>query len=202
VAQFPLPADAAPAEADDEVLAQIALSRSEYELACEMLGRAPSDVELGMIGALWSEHCGYKHSRPLFHHFPTEDERILTNLGEENAGAIDIGGGLVAVMTIESHNHPSPIEPYEGAATGVGCTLRPLFATSAPPIALLYSPPSAPTAHRRNPTSAGRVVARRNIRLGRTRRILGGTTPGRAGRQSVPREVADGRLRRAGPRSS
>ena len=64
------PADAAPAEVDEDVLAQIALSRVEYERACDMLGRAPSDVELGMIGALWSEHCGYKHSRPLFHHFP------------------------------------------------------------------------------------------------------------------------------------
>ena len=104
---YPPPGDAQPADVDDEVLAQIALSRDEYERACEMLGRAPTDVELGMIGALWSEHCGYKHSRPLFHHFPTEDERILTNLGEENAGAIDIGDGWVAVMKIESHNHPS-----------------------------------------------------------------------------------------------
>ena len=85
---WPAPTGAPAAKVDDEVLAQIALSRREYELACQMLGRAPSDVELGMIGALWSEHCGYKHSRPLFHHFPTEDERILTTLGEENAGAI------------------------------------------------------------------------------------------------------------------
>ena len=135
----PPPADAAPAVATDEVLAQIALSRDEYALACEMLGRAPSDVELGMIGALWSEHCGYKHSRPLFHHFPTDGEHILTRLGEENAGAIDIGGGMVAVMKIESHNHPSAIEPYEGAATGVGGIVRDIFAMGAQPIALLDS---------------------------------------------------------------
>ena len=135
----PPPADAAPAVATDEVLAQIALSREEYALACEMLGRAPSDVELGMIGALWSEHCGYKHSRPLFHHFPTDGEHILTRLGEENAGAIDIGGGMVAVMKIESHNHPSAIEPYEGAATGVGGIVRDIFAMGAQPIALLDS---------------------------------------------------------------
>jgi len=159
VAQFPLPADAAPAEADDEVLAQIALSRSEYELACEMLGRAPSDVELGMIGALWSEHCGYKHSRPLFHHFPTEDERILTNLGEENAGAIDIGGGWVAVMKIESHNHPSAIEPYEGAATGVGGIVRDIFAMGAQPIALLDSLRFGPLEDRRNRRLCVGVVA-------------------------------------------
>ena len=126
-------------EIDDETLAQIALSRAEYHRACELLDRAPSDVELGMIGALWSEHCGYKHSRPLFHHFPTEGERILTALGDENAGAIDIGGGWVAVMKIESHNHPSAIEPYEGAATGVGGIVRDIFAMGAQPIALLDS---------------------------------------------------------------
>ena len=126
-------------EIDDETLAQIALSRAEYHRACELLDRAPTDVELGMIGALWSEHCGYKHSRPLFHHFPTEGERILTALGDENAGAIDIGGGWVAVMKIESHNHPSAIEPYEGAATGVGGIVRDIFAMGAQPIALLDS---------------------------------------------------------------
>ena len=133
------PANTAPAEVDDDVLAQIALSREEYDRACDMLGRAPSDVELGMIGALWSEHCGYKHSRPLFYHFPTESERTLTKLGDENAGAIDIGDDWVAVMKIESHNHPSAIEPYEGAATGVGGIVRDIFAMGAQPIALLDS---------------------------------------------------------------
>ena len=153
------PADAAPAEVDEDVLAQIALSRDEYERACDMLGRAPSDVELGMIGALWSEHCGYKHSRPLFHHFPTEDERILTNLGEENAGAIDIGDGWVAVMKIESHNHPSAIEPYEGAATGVGGIVRDIFAMGAQPIALLDSLRFGPLEDRRNRRLCVGVVA-------------------------------------------
>ena len=154
-----LPANAPPAQVDDEVLAQIALSRDEYELACEMLGRAPSDVELGMIGALWSEHCGYKHSRPLFHHFPTEGERILTNLGEENAGAIDIGNGWAAVMKIESHNHPSAIEPYEGAATGVGGIVRDIFAMGAQPIALLDSLRFGPLEDRRNRRLCTGVVA-------------------------------------------
>lgn len=124
-----------------------------------MLGRAPTDVELGMIGALWSEHCGYKHSRPLFHHFPTEDERILTNLGEENAGAIDIGDGWVAVMKIESHNHPSAIEPYEGAATGVGGIVRDIFAMGAQPIALLDSLRFGPLEDRRNRRLCVGVVA-------------------------------------------
>ena len=156
---YPAPADAQPADVDEEVLAQIALSRGEYERACDMLGRAPSDVELGMIGALWSEHCGYKHSRPLFHHFPTEDERILTNLGEENAGAIDIGDGWVAVMKIESHNHPSAIEPYEGAATGVGGIVRDIFAMGAQPIALLDSLRFGPLEDRRNRRLCTGVVA-------------------------------------------
>ena len=157
--RYPAPAHASPADIDADVLAQIALSRDEYERACDMLGRAPTDVELGMIGALWSEHCGYKHSRPLFHHFPTEDERILTNLGEENAGAIDIGDGWVAVMKIESHNHPSAIEPYEGAATGVGGIVRDIFAMGAQPIALLDSLRFGPLEDRRNRRLCVGVVA-------------------------------------------
>ncbi len=144
---------------DDETLAQIALSREEYVRACELLDRAPSEVELGMIGALWSEHCGYKHSRPLFHHFPTEGERILTALGDENAGAIDIGGGWVAVMKIESHNHPSAIEPYEGAATGVGGIVRDIFAMGAQPIALLDSLRFGPLEDARNRRLCMGVVA-------------------------------------------
>ena len=156
---YPAPTDAPAAEVDADVLAQIALSRDEYERACDMLGRAPSDVELGMIGALWSEHCGYKHSRSLFHHFPTEDERILTKLGDENAGAIDIGDGWVAVMKIESHNHPSAIEPYEGAATGVGGIVRDIFAMGAQPIALLDSLRFGPLEDRRNRRLCVGVVA-------------------------------------------
>ncbi len=151
--------DARQAEPDDEVLAQIALSRDEYRRACELLNRSPTDVELGMIGALWSEHCGYKHSRPLFHHFPTEGERILTRLGDENAGAIDIGDGWVAVMKIESHNHPSAIEPYEGAATGVGGIVRDIFAMGAQPIALLDSLRFGPLEDARNRRLCVGVVA-------------------------------------------
>ena len=117
-----------PTPVTDDILAQIALSRSEYELARQRLGREPTPVELGMIGALWSEHCGYKHSRPLFRYFPTDGPQILTTLGSENAGAVDIGDGWVVVMKIESHNHPSAIEPYEGAATGVGGIVRDIFA--------------------------------------------------------------------------
>ena len=131
---------------DDVTLQQIALSRAEYEEARARLGRDPTPVELGMIGALWSEHCGYKHSRPLFRHFPVEAPHILTELGGENAGAVDIGDGWVVAMKIESHNHPSAIEPYQGAATGVGGIVRDIFAMGARPIAILdslrFGPPS------------------------------------------------------------
>ena len=123
----------------EQALEQISMSRSEYDRACELLGRMPSKVELGMIGALWSEHCGYKHSRGLFRHFPTTGDRVVTALGAENAGAVDIGNDWIAVMKIESHNHPTAIEPYEGAATGVGGIVRDIFAMGAQPVALLDS---------------------------------------------------------------
>jgi len=144
---------------DDETLAQLALSREEYDEACKKLRRDPTDVELGMIGALWSEHCAYKHSRGLFHHFYTAGEHVLTTLGSENAGAIDIGSGWVAVMKIESHNHPSAIEPYEGAATGVGGIVRDIFAMGAQPVALLDSLRFGPLDDARNRRLCSRVVA-------------------------------------------
>src|SRR3972149_4377654 len=99
------------------VLDTIALSRDEYELIVSRLGREPTAVELGMFGALWSEHCGYKNSRPLLRMLPAEGAFVLPRRGEENAGPIDIGGGMCVVIKIESHNPPSAIEPYQGAAT-------------------------------------------------------------------------------------
>jgi phosphoribosylformylglycinamidine synthase II len=119
-------------------LAEVALTSEEYELAVNKLGRTPSRVELGIIGALWSEHCGYKTSKPLLERLPTEGPRVLQGPGE-NAGAVDIGDGLAAVFKIESHNHPSAIEPYQGAATGVGGILRDIFTMGARPVALLDS---------------------------------------------------------------
>tara|TARA_Y100001970_G_scaffold294257_1_gene449294 strand:- start:5301 stop:7499 length:2199 start_codon:yes stop_codon:yes gene_type:complete len=122
-----------------EELEKIAMSEEEYNLVVKRLKREPTNVELGMFSALWSEHCGYKHTRPLFHFFPTEGKRVLSKTGEENAGAIDLGDGDVAVFKVESHNHPSAVEPYEGAATGVGGILRDIFAMGMRPIALLDS---------------------------------------------------------------
>lgn len=123
----------------DETLKEIALSRAEYEVVVERLGREPEPLELGLFGALWSEHCGYKHSKPLLKLLPSKGSRLLVALGTENAGAVDIGDGLAIVMKIESHNHPSAVEPKQGAATGVGGIVRDIFAMGARPIALMNS---------------------------------------------------------------
>ncbi len=136
-------------EITPEVLAEVALTREEYDLVVEKLGRAPNEVELGMFGAMWSEHCGYKNSRPLLRLLPTEGPRIAQGPGE-NAGAVDIGDGLVAVFKIESHNHPSAVEPYEGAATGVGGIVRDIFTMGARPVAILDSLRFGPLTEQRN----------------------------------------------------
>jgi phosphoribosylformylglycinamidine synthase len=101
-----------------------------------VLGREPNEVELGMFGAMWSEHCAYKNSRPLLRTLPTTGRRVLVGPGE-NAGALDIGDGLAVIFKVESHNHPSAVEPYQGAATGVGGIIRDIFTMGARPIALL-----------------------------------------------------------------
>jgi phosphoribosylformylglycinamidine synthase len=122
-----------------ETLDEIALSRAEYGLIVDRLKREPNPVELGMFGALWSEHCGYKHSRALLRFLPSRSSRVLSRSGEENAGAVDIGDGLAVVFKVESHNHPSAVEPLQGAATGVGGIVRDILAMGARPIALLNS---------------------------------------------------------------
>ena len=133
-----------------EVLDEIALKPDEYEEIVRRLGREPNAVELGMFGALWSEHCGYKHSKQLLRTFPSESPYLLTAPGQENAGAIDIGDGLAAVIKVESHNHPSAIEPYQGAATGVGGIVRDILAMGARPIALMNSLRFGPLTEQQN----------------------------------------------------
>ena len=122
-----------------EALDELALSQAEYEAIVERLGREPNSLELGLFGSLWSEHCGYKHSKLLLRMFDTLSDRLLVEPGSENAGVVDIGDGWAVVMKVESHNHPSAIEPYEGAATGVGGIVRDIFAMGARPVALLNS---------------------------------------------------------------
>lgn len=117
---------------------KLGLTDSEYEKIQQILGRTPNYLELALFSVMWSEHCGYKHSRALLSRFPTEGKHVLQGPGE-NAGIIDIGDGQAIVMKIESHNHPSAIEPYQGAATGVGGILRDIFTMGARPIANLNS---------------------------------------------------------------
>ena len=133
-----------------EALDKVALSEREYSLIVQRLGREPTEVELGMFGSLWSEHCGYKHSKALLKILPSRGKDVLVGPGEENAGAIDIGDGHVLVMKMESHNHPSAVEPYQGAATGVGGIVRDIFAMGARPIALLNSLRFGPLTESRN----------------------------------------------------
>ena len=123
---------------NDAELAEVALTRTEYQHLATELGREPNRLELGIVGALWSEHCSYKTSKPLLRTLPTTGPHVIQGPGE-NAGAVDIGNGLACVFKIESHNHPSAIEPYQGAATGVGGILRDIFTMGARPIALLDS---------------------------------------------------------------
>ena len=140
------------------MLDDVALSQAEYQLIVDKLGREPTEVELGMFGSLWSEHCGYKHSKALLRQFPSKSKRVLVKPGEENAGVIDIGDGLVVIMKIESHNHPSAIEPYQGAATGVGGIVRDIFTMGARPIALMNSLRFGPLTDSRNRYLFGGVV--------------------------------------------
>src|SRR4051812_16171916 len=115
------------------------LTPEEYQKIEGILGRAPNYTELGIFSVMWSEHCSYKNSRPLLKTFPTKSPKILVGAGEENAGIIDIGDGLAIAFKIESHNHPSAVEPFQGAATGVGGIIRDIFTMGARPICSLNS---------------------------------------------------------------
>jgi phosphoribosylformylglycinamidine synthase subunit PurL len=121
-----------------EEIASEGIKPEEYQEIVKRLGRHPNKAELGMFGVMWSEHCCYKNSRPLLSQFPTTGERVLVGPGE-NAGVVDLGNGLQLAFKIESHNHPSAVEPFQGAATGVGGILRDIFTMGARPIAILNS---------------------------------------------------------------
>ncbi len=133
----PLPRAGDP-EVTPELVREHGLSEDEYARILEVLGRTPTYTELGVFSALWSEHCGYKNSKPLLRTLPTKAPWVLQGPGE-NAGVIDIGEGWAVAFKIESHNHPSAVEPYQGAATGVGGILRDVFTMGARPIAVLDS---------------------------------------------------------------
>ena len=151
------------------------LTEDEYRLVVQALGREPNPTELGMFGAMWSEHCAYKHSRPLLAGLPSDGSRVLVGPGE-NAGALDIGDGQAVVFKVESHNHPSAIEPYQGAATGVGGIIRDIFTMGARPIALLNSLRFGPLAAADDPSGRTDETA-----AARNRHLFGGVVAGIAG---------------------
>lgn len=122
-----------------ELVAKHNLTPDEFAAAKEILGRTPSYTELGIFSVMWSEHCSYKNTRPLLKTFPTKSPKILVGAGEENAGIIDIGDGLAIAFKIESHNHPSAVEPFQGATTGVGGIVRDIFTMGARPICAVNS---------------------------------------------------------------
>jgi phosphoribosylformylglycinamidine synthase II len=122
-----------------ELVAKHGLTPDEFAHVKQILGRDPSYTELGIFSVMWSEHCSYKNTRPLLKTFPTKSPKILVGAGEENAGIIDIGDGLAIAFKIESHNHPSAVEPFQGAATGVGGIVRDIFTMGARPVCALNS---------------------------------------------------------------
>lgn len=136
----------------------LGLTDDEAVRITELMGREPTDPELVMFSLMWSEHCSYKHSKPLLSGFPTTGPRVVMGPGE-NAGAVDIGDGLAIVFKVESHNHPSAVEPFEGAATGVGGIVRDIIAVGAKPIALLDSLRFGPLSSQRSRHLFTRAVA-------------------------------------------
>ncbi|HQW67694.1 MAG TPA: AIR synthase related protein, partial [Gemmatimonadales bacterium] len=121
-----------------EVVAEHKLNATEHAAILKLLGRAPTLTELGIFSALWSEHCSYKHTKPVLRRFPTEGAQVVQGPGE-NAGVLRLPEGWAVAFKIESHNHPSAVEPYQGAATGVGGILRDVFTMGARPVAVLNS---------------------------------------------------------------
>jgi len=126
-------------EVTPELVKEHGLSEEEYAKILKILGRVPTYTELGIFSVMWSEHCSYKNSIAQLKTLPRGGGKLLTEAGEENAGAVDIGDGLACVFKIESHNHPSAIEPYQGAATGIGGILRDIFTMGARPEATFNS---------------------------------------------------------------
>jgi phosphoribosylformylglycinamidine synthase subunit PurL len=124
--------------ADQRIYTQFGVTDHEYELICGFLGRKPNYTEIGVFSVMWSEHCSYKNSKPILKKFPVTGPRVLMGPGE-GAGIVDIGDNQAVVFKIESHNHPSAVEPYQGAATGVGGIIRDIFSMGARPVALLNS---------------------------------------------------------------
>src|ERR1700716_2562551 len=141
-----------------ELVAEHGLTPEEFERIRKILGREPNFTELGVFSVMWSEHCSYKNSKRELRKFPTTGPSILVRAGEENAGVIDIGDGWAIAFKMESHNHPSAVEPFQGAATGVGGIIRDIFTMGARPVFLLNS-------LRFGPIEGASAIAGQNRRL-------------------------------------
>ncbi|MEK6619832.1 MAG: AIR synthase related protein, partial [Chloroflexota bacterium] len=150
---------------------EVGLTSFEADRVRELIGREPNGLEWGMFGAMWSEHCAYKHSRPLLRTLPSSGAAIAPG---ENAGAVDLGDGLLCVFKVESHNHPSAVEPYQGAATGVGGILRDVFTMGARPVANLNALRFGDPAHPKTRHLVSGVVAG----IGGYGNCMGGPTVG------------------------
>ncbi len=149
-----------------ELVAKHNLTPEEYAHAVEILGRTPSYTELGIFSVMWSEHCSYKNTKPLLKTFPTKSPKILVGAGEENAGIIDIGDGIAIAFKIESHNHPSAVEPFQGATTGVGGIVRDIFTMGARPVCAVNSLRFGPiTANGESDLSSSKAEIANNRRL-------------------------------------
>ena len=155
-----------------ELVAKHNLTPEEYKHAVEILGRTPSYTELGIFSVMWSEHCSYKNTKPLLKTFPTKSPKILVGAGEENAGIIDIGDGIAIAFKIESHNHPSAVEPFQGAATGVGGIVRDIFTMGARPICAVNSLRFGPI------TEEKAESGKRKAEMANNRRLFAGVVSG------------------------
>jgi phosphoribosylformylglycinamidine synthase subunit PurL len=159
-----------------ELVAQHGLTIEEFERIKKILGREPNFTELGIFSVMWSEHCSYKNSRKELKKFPTSGANILVRAGEENAGVVDIGDGWAIAFKIESHNHPSAIEPFQGAATGVGGIIRDIFTMGARPEFLLNSLRFGPIGEL--PVANRQLPIERQSQITRNRRLFSGVVAG------------------------
>src|SRR5213079_1577411 len=153
------------------------LTEEEFERIKKILGREPNFTELGIFSVMWSEHCSYKNSRKELKKFPTTGVNILIKAGEENAGVVDIGDGWAVAFKIESHNHPSAIEPFQGAATGVGGIIRDIFTMGARPEFCLNSLRFGPITEDAGSKESSRI-ANRASRIAANRRLFTGVVAG------------------------
>src|SRR6201985_2397467 len=144
-----------------ELVEEHGLTSEEYERIKQILGREPNFTELGIFSVMWSEHCSYKNSRKELKKLPTSGPGILVKAGEENAGVVDIGDGWAVAFKIESHNHPSAIEPFQGAAPGVGGIIRDIFTMGARPEFLLNSLRFGPISQSNGEKPAPNIAANR-----------------------------------------